>query len=196
GYEHVGVWTHDAFLFEEGIAVLSRWPILWSDARDLPHDEVGGVATRAVLGARLDSPFGEAQVFCTHMLAGGTEEEQADQSVAILGFMEDNPSALPSFLGGDLNAEPTTLPTQVLRGDASHDGTTGSLEDGWLAVRAGDDGFTIPSDDPDRRIDYVYAAPGSDGATATPTECSRELTEPEDGVYASDHLAVLCRYSL
>ena len=58
----------------------------------------------------------------------------------------------------------------------------------WPAVST-DDGFTIPSDGPDRRIDYIYTQ------GATPIGCEIVLRDPQNGVRASDHLGVLCTFA-
>jgi endonuclease/exonuclease/phosphatase family metal-dependent hydrolase len=77
----------------------------------------------------------------------------------------------------------------VLRGAATHGGVTGDLVDAWPP---GSPGYTIPSGAPARRIDYIYALPGGGAATA----CLTVLADPVDGVRASDHLGVLCTFTL
>lgn len=68
-------------------------------------------------------------------------------------------------------------PTLVVSAE-SHD-----LVDAWTTGP----GFTIPSDAPDRRTDYVYLVAG-----LTAHACSTVLGELVGGVRASDHLGVLC----
>ena len=195
GYEHYWQHTYDVpLLFSEGIAVLSRWPILWHDAIQLPHVDLI-MFQRQILGTRVDSPYGELQLFCSHMTTDSDETKKADQALAAFEFMQSHPSPLPGFFAGDLNAEPDTLAMRFFRGEAAHEGVTGDLVDSWLVTNPDQDGFTIPSNNPDRRIDYIYVVPGSVGS-AVPVECEIVLDEPQGGVYASDHLGVLCRYEL
>ena len=77
---------------------------------------------------------------------------------------------VPSVLVGDLNAEPDSAPMAAL---------APALRDAWTEVGEGD-GFTIPVENPDRRIDYVLAE-----RTITP------LTTEVVDTMNSDHLPVV-----
>jgi len=195
GYNHHWEHTFDVPLsFSEGIGILSRWPILATDSAELPHLDLV-IFRRKVLGARVDSPHGEIWLFCSHMTTSSDETEKADQALAVYQFIEANPSALPGFMAGDLNAEPDTLAMRFLRGEAGHEGQTGDLIDAWPAANPGQDGFTIPSGNPDRRIDYIYIVGGQE-STAAAESCELMFEEPVDGEYASDHLGILCIFRL
>ncbi|MBI2374287.1 MAG: endonuclease/exonuclease/phosphatase family protein [Deltaproteobacteria bacterium] len=196
GYEWIWELTYRVPLFfDEGLGVLSRWPIVWSESARLPHLDLVAFSRR-VLGARVRAPGGEFQLFCVHMTTDSNETIKADQAAAVLDFIAAHPSPRPGFLAGDLNAEPDSLAMRLLRGEAQHDGRRGALVDAWLATNPADDGFTMHSDNPTRRIDYIYAIPGSGGATARPRACERMFTQPDGDLYASDHLGVLCELEL
>ena len=45
------------------------------------------------------------------------------------------------------------------------------------------------------RIDYVYVVPGPKG-TGTVKSCERVLDQPKNGIYASDHMGVMCVVAL
>jgi endonuclease/exonuclease/phosphatase family metal-dependent hydrolase len=195
GYEHRWKHTHQYQVIDEGIAILSRWPILWSGYVKLPHPELFGLMNRYVLAVRVDAPDGEFQLFCTHLGVLTSSEDGADQVVAALEFIDANPSPMPGFFAGDMNAEPDTLAMRVARGDASHDGVSGNLEDAWVAANGDASGFTSTAQDPKRRIDYIYTVPGAQRAART-SSCEVVLTQPENGTWASDHLGVLCRFTL
>lgn len=194
GYSDHFVQTHDAFVFQEGIGVLSRHPILATEDAQLPITDLG-IAMRAILSADLDTPDGVVRVFCSHMSISTDETEKADESVAAFRFMDARRTAGAAYFGGDLNAEPDTLAMRVLRGEATHGMVSGDLVDAWTTANPSDPGFTIPSDGPDRRIDYIYAVPGSTDPLPSGVTCERVLTAPMGGVYASDHVGVLCRFS-
>ncbi len=195
GYEWIWEYTFTVpFLFNEGLGILSRWPVVWSDSESLPHLDLI-IFTRRILGARVASPHGEIQLFCTHMTTDSDESVKADQALAVFEFISSHPSTLPGFFAGDLNAEPDSLAMRFLRGEAEYQGVNGNLIDGWMAVNPDDDGFTIPSGGPNRRIDYIYLVPGSEQA-ADAVSCEVMFAEPVGDVYASDHLGVLCRFSL
>jgi endonuclease/exonuclease/phosphatase family metal-dependent hydrolase len=181
-------------LFDEGLGILSRWPIVWSESAELRHLDLV-IFRRHVLGARIQAPYGGIQLFCTHMTTDSDETVKADQAVDVYQFMQANPSALAGFLAGDLNAEPDTLAMRFFRGEASHEGLTGNLADSWMTANPGDDGFTMSSSNPEKRIDYIYLVPGSE-KSAEVASCELMFTEQVGGLYASDHLGVLCEFSL
>jgi endonuclease/exonuclease/phosphatase family metal-dependent hydrolase len=193
GYTAEILLTHMAFLFEEGIAALSRWPIVHTESAKLPIEDLAGVAERHVLMVDVATDAREVRVFCSHMSISTDSGDKADEAVAAFEFMDARRSARSAFFAGDLNAEPDTLAMQMLRGEAMHGGVTGDLADAWATLYPSDPGYTIPSDAPDRRIDYVYVVPGNAGPEATPRECERVFTMPISGsTYASDHLGVRC----
>lgn len=195
GYEHRWKHTHKYQVIDEGIAILSRWPILWSGNVKLSHPELFGLMNRYVLAVRVEAPDGEFQMFCTHLGVLTSAEDGADQVVDALAFIDANPSPMPGFFAGDMNAEPDSLAMRVARGDASHDGVSGDLDDAWVGANGDAPGFTSTAQDPKRRIDYIYVIPGTQRAART-RACEVVLTQPENGTWASDHLGVLCRFSL
>ena len=85
------------------------------------------------------------------------------------------------------------------RGSVARDGTRllqRPSEDVPATVNTpGDPGYTIPSDGPDRRINYVYILPGSVAPLPTIDACERVFTVPMGGVYASDHIGVRCTFT-
>jgi endonuclease/exonuclease/phosphatase family metal-dependent hydrolase len=194
GYEWIWEKSYFVGLFDEGLAIISRWPIVWSDSTDLPHVDLW-IFTRRVLGGRVQSPHGEIQLFCTHMTTDDTAEIEADQALAVYQFMQANPSPLAGFLAGDMNALPDTLAMRFLRGEASYNGVTGNLIDSWIIANPGDDGFTYSSTRPEKRIDYIYLVPGSE-KSAEVDSCELMFTEQVGGLYASDHLGILCEFTL
>lgn len=182
--------THELFVGQEGIGVMTRGQITWHDDADLPHTEFAGALHRAVIGARVMVEGRAIELFATHLTVAGSTEDRADQATEALSFARaHHQTGIPAFFAGDLNAEPDEFAMKMLRGETTHDGVIGDLVDGWTQGGSGD-GFTIPSDAPDRRIDYIYAFPDSGTATA----CQTVLATPSGGVRASDHLGVLCTF--
>lgn len=195
GYEWVWEYTFTVpFLFEEGLGILSRWPVVWSGSQFLPHTDLV-LFQRKVLGTRLATPHGDMQFFCSHMTTDSNETVKADQALAVYQFIGTHPSPLPGFLAGDLNAKPDTLAMRFLRGEAEYQGVTGDLSDAWLTVHPDEDGFTMESNNPTKRIDYIYQVPGKE-STAEATSCEIVFDKTVGGLYASDHLGVLCGFSL
>ena len=195
GYEWIWEFTFTVpTLFDEGLGILSRWPIVWSDSAELPHLDLI-IFRRRVLGGRVQSPHGDIQLFCTHMTTDHDDTVEADQALAVFQFIQANPSPLAGFFAGDLNSEPHKLAMRFFRGEASHDGVTGSLIDSWMTANPDDDGFSMSSSNPEKRIDYIYLVPGTE-KSADVVSCELMFTEQVGGLYASDHLGVLCEYSL
>jgi endonuclease/exonuclease/phosphatase family metal-dependent hydrolase len=185
--------THEVLVYEEGPALLSRWPIDAPEAVALPHGDLGGLTQRAVAGATLNTPFGPIRIGAAHMTISPEEDVKADQAKAAHDFVVGGlDGGIPGFLAGDLNATPDTLAMQFLRGEASHDGALGIFADAWTTAQPGENGFTIPSDGPDRRIDYIYFTPNRG---IHPTGCVVFGDVPTDGLYPSDHLGVVCSFS-
>lgn len=145
-----------------GDAVLSRYPIL--EWRHTPLPNQGG-ESRGMLETLLDVDGRRVRVVSTHLEYGSASERRA-QAQAVVEHLQS--SAEPTVVMGDLNGEPDDSGLAPLR-DA--------FTDAWEAAGDGD-GFTNPSRDPHRRIDYVFfrslTAAGAQVGDST----------------ASDHLAV------
>jgi endonuclease/exonuclease/phosphatase family metal-dependent hydrolase len=91
----------------------------------------------------------------------------------------------PRLLVGDLNAEPGDPALQTL--------ANGGLTDLWASLEPDQAGYTWPSNDPSKRIDYCW---GDD--TVAPAAQAIELvaTQPVNGIYASDHFGLLVTINL
>jgi endonuclease/exonuclease/phosphatase family metal-dependent hydrolase len=188
-------WVHAAGVapvFEEGPAILTRWPILASDDAQLEGQK--GATGRAALRATLELPFGEIVVGSTHLTNTGGDEEQASQAVMAYNLLAGGRGVLGGVLGGDMNAEPDALTMRFFRGETAHDGVSGDLIDAWATVRPTDPGFTSPADNPDHRIDYILVLPGTT-ETARPESCEIMFDQPVGGILASDHLGLYCTFT-
>ena len=166
--------THQLVIGEEGIAIMTRGQITWQADAELPHTEFGALH-RAILGARITVGDRSVELFATHLTVAGSTDDRADQIAAARAFVDvHHQVGVPAYFAGDLNAEPAEITPQLA-----------PFVDAAAAA-----GPTHPSDGPDRRIDYIFALPGS----GTPTSCATVLANATNGVRASDHLGVLCRF--
>jgi endonuclease/exonuclease/phosphatase family metal-dependent hydrolase len=184
---------------EEGLAILSRLPILLSAAEPLVAPGEG----RAVLGARLQGPAGEVCAVTTHLsyrLWDGLWRER--QVVAVDAFCRRFAGDALAVLCGDFNAVPDCDEIRFLRGRATLAGRRTYWQDAFARDNAGADGLTWAARnpytaallhlEPDRRIDYVFVSPVRRDGTATVLEARVVLDEPDaTGVWPSDHFAVL-----
>ncbi|SBT49353.1 endonuclease/exonuclease/phosphatase family protein [Micromonospora auratinigra] len=157
-----------------GTAILSTAPILDWDNTLLPR--FGEHEQRGLLRARVNVRGVPVQVYNTH-LEHTNRPERLAQVEAITGLIGAQDESVVLF--GDLNADPWTPEIQAL---------TDRLVDAWEAAGLGD-GYTYPTYDPHKRIDYVLQS----GDVIVRSVAV--LTDPESAS-ASDHLPVLAELHL
>lgn len=183
-----------------GNAILSRWPITTQEAGALPvsaSDEA-----RVAVHARIDAPGGALPMFTTHLTYGpGRSALRAAQVRALARFVEEHSGgcAYPPVVTGDLNAEPGSDELRLLGGLLADPAVPGLvLLDAWRYADPGDPGFTwdlrngYQGDSliPDSRIDYILVGLPRQGRGRV--ESVRLAgTGPVDGVWPSDHFAVV-----
>ena len=151
-----------------GNALLTSYPILESGWGDLP--QLDTLIHRGYLWARLDVGAGAPlTVIVTHLhqIEGDSHVRQAQVPVLIEAWAD----APHSVLVGDMNAEPGSPEMQALA-DAG-------LLDAWTMAGIGQ-GHTFPSDDPVKRIDWIWVTPDL-------VVVSADIP----GTTASDHLPML-----
>jgi endonuclease/exonuclease/phosphatase family metal-dependent hydrolase len=182
-------------VFEAGPAILSHWTIRETRDIRLPRPIVPNLVERTIVGAHVISPCGEIGFFSTHI--GEIDDIDPsftpDLAVAAYNFVLAYRTGAANILGAGINAEPDSVTSQMLRGDMSYKGTTGTLRDSWIASSTTASGGTYPSSDPRHRIDYLYLLDGA-RVTTSVLGCETVLKIPVGGVYPSDHIGVLCRY--
>lgn len=199
---------------EEGLAVLSRWPV--RERRVLRLPVARPTEARILLSVRLDTPAGPMWFHTTHLhyrLDDGVAREAQviaiDDAVRACGRGNDDP---PQVLCGDLNATADSDEVRYLRGLHTLAGRRTHFQDAWLRLHPeperGDgpaQGITWSSDnehtrplrslDIDRRIDYVLVTSRKKDGRGTVRACQVVLTEREGegaaAVCASDHYGVL-----
>jgi endonuclease/exonuclease/phosphatase (EEP) superfamily protein YafD len=129
----------------------------------------------------MNAPSGELRAFCSHMTTDPIASFKTDQSNAILELIAAHEGGVA--FAGDLNATPDEEAMQTF--------ANAGLVDSWHVAHPDDDGPTHPSDNPDRRIDYVWMIDAS-----RVVECHHVLDAPRDDVWASDHLGLICTLEL
>ncbi len=183
-----------------GNAILSKHPLL--DVATLPLPAPEGVDPRTVAFARVDLPHGPMPVFVTHLTfqhhLGHARCEQVRALVEHVRRLApvDGP---PPVLIGDFNADPDSDEMRFLRGLTSLGGTSVYFADCWTATQAEGPGFTydrrnpyaLRSREPSRRIDYIYVRGPDRSLRGEPLSAQLALDKPVDGVWPSDHFAVV-----
>jgi endonuclease/exonuclease/phosphatase family metal-dependent hydrolase len=103
----------------------------------------------------------------------------------------------PPILLGDFNADPDADEIRFLRGLTPLGGDSVYFADAWLA--ADGPGYTydrrntyaLRSHEPSKRIDYVFARGPDRHLCGEPIAARVALDSPVDGVWPSDHFAVV-----
>jgi endonuclease/exonuclease/phosphatase family metal-dependent hydrolase len=181
-----------AMNFEEGPAILSRWPIVETEIVDLPRC-VKLYDPRVVLRAAIDTPRGRLQVFSIHM------SHDACQAKRLGEVVRAHTGPLPALVMGDFNASESTEWMQQLVREAE-------LVDAYRAANPSAGGATVwqrpgaPEPTATRRIDFIFVRPGT--TTAVQVRSSRVvLSTPGQlangtPLWPSDHYGVLAELAL
>ncbi|MBU0551849.1 endonuclease/exonuclease/phosphatase family protein [Myxococcota bacterium] len=138
-YEAVWAETHTAWeRFREGIAVLTRWPVIRQEIISLPHE--GDFPRKAIL-VECQREAGPVVLACTH-LSHRSSSLRIKQSEALLVALEPFAQGAPALVGGDFNAGPED--PAVAR----------FIEAGFHSAHA-DRLLTFPSHRPSMKIDHI-----------------------------------------
>ena len=184
-----------AILFEEGEAILSRYPLREAAATGLAP-RAGFFEHRVALQATAATPWGDLRVVSTHLTHGdpGVNEGQA---ASLVSFVNENVSSgAPAVVAGDFNARDDSPQIRAL------------LAEGWIdtyrAAHPGDPGATCCIDDLtdpdqalDRRIDYIFLVPGDDALDVAGSRVifDQPAQTDEGWLWPSDHAGLLTTLS-
>jgi endonuclease/exonuclease/phosphatase family metal-dependent hydrolase len=182
-----------------GNAVLSRWPIAASETRELPTTPTTD-EFRVALKAEVDGPRGRFEVYTTHLNWRYDESHVRQAQVRALAeyVAESKGRTFPPIVCGDFNAEPDSDEIRMLTGRAAVPVSRLVFVDAWDVAGDGP-GFTWSNDNPfaardleaDRRIDYVLVGWRKARGAGHVVDVRVEAIDPVDGVYPSDHYAVV-----
>jgi endonuclease/exonuclease/phosphatase family metal-dependent hydrolase len=190
-------------------AIASRWPVgavheldqqLTSRTSDFP-----AITILAEIAA--PEPVGPL-LFVNHLPSWKPELEleRELQTVAAVRRVEEIVAGRPmhAVLAGDLDAVPEASSIRFLRGLQSLGGTSVCWRDAWGSLHPDDAGHTftprnplvmadtdVRTQEPARRIDYVFVRGDERGPTLEITACALAFAEPVGGVWASDHFGVV-----
>jgi endonuclease/exonuclease/phosphatase family metal-dependent hydrolase len=183
-----------------GNLILSKYPFVGSaDLTKLPNEnyEPGGKDRRSMIQVTVDVPgVGEIAVAATHLSTPGSAalvEDQKDQVRIVLDHVD---TSTPSILAGDFNIRASDVETQTFSQNNLMQSwiAQAGLVDTWRQVRNGQDGVSMTSaygspsgQNPDRRIDYVFASPSFDVIDGHMSTID---------LSASDHVAVVMDLAL
>jgi endonuclease/exonuclease/phosphatase family metal-dependent hydrolase len=190
-----------------GNAVLSRWPVLHQARLRLPTG-TGRADGRLSLHAMIDAPGRPVPFFTTHLNSGAHESAvRCEQVRALAGFVAEQRSGtdFPPVLTGDYNAWPDSDEMRLLGGLRTAPPVPGQvLLDAWEFAEPGlpsatwdaANPYVAVRRDPSVRIDYVHVGPPGPGNVGHVRSVRRAGDGPVDGVWPSDHLAVVAELAL
>lgn len=196
-----------------GNGLMTRFPVLAARGYRLPGEESG--ENRSLLYALLETPAGRLPVFVTHLNwkwhHGAVRVRQVQAIVAHLESLHpfrEEPLAgeLPPVLLGDFNAEPDSDEIRFLRGLHTLGGHSVHFADCWAWAGGGGPGHTFDranafaarSNEPPRRIDYIFVRGPDAWLRGEPRRTQLAFTEPGATsadppalVWPSDHYGLL-----
>ncbi|HZL20281.1 MAG TPA: endonuclease/exonuclease/phosphatase family protein [Polyangia bacterium] len=196
---------------QEGLAILSRFPIGAHDWRPLPHStETEG---RIVLSARVDSDLGPIWAHSTHL--SYRENEGLKREAQVLTIDEvvtahAQAGDAPQIVMGDFNTVPESDEIRWLTGLCTLAGRRVFYQDAWACTHAGEVGagagatWTRANDYTegmfwlrrDRRLDYIFVTPVRRDRRGTISSAALAFHEPQvspngERLFASDHFGLV-----
>jgi endonuclease/exonuclease/phosphatase family metal-dependent hydrolase len=206
GFQHVFATATPFGGGNEGLAILSRYPIAEREVLELPHAEPN--ERRILLSARLEDGSGGAWVHTTHLnyrLTHGLQRE--DQVGAIEARVSGRAGDAPQILMGDFNACPDADEIRFLRGLTTLHGRRPYFQDTWQRLHSGEIGWTwaranpytakLAFLEPDRRLDYIFVTPQRGDGRGTIHSCRIVFDKPSaNSVFASDHFGLLAEIQM
>jgi endonuclease/exonuclease/phosphatase family metal-dependent hydrolase len=153
---------------------------------------VTGVFPRKVVWNKISTPIGTVNFFNTHLSFNSSSVRlaQVQQIIQYVENTENNYSAVASILTGDFNDPPNAASIQLL----TITGSDTFYVDSYNYVNPGGPGYTMPSNAPATRIDYVFT---KSTGSLIPFESNVVMNQPYNGTnYCSDHLGVLTSFSI
>ncbi|RFS85057.1 endonuclease [Actinomadura spongiicola] len=197
----------DGSTADVGDAVLSRWPIVDRDVLRLPT-EGGRDDGHQALFALVDAPVHPVPFFTVHLNSAPHESAvRCAQVRALAGFVaaHQDHGPFPPVVTGDYNALPDSDEMRLFGGYRTAPAVTGQvLLDAWeYADPAAPAATWDPANpyaartlEPAGRIDYVHVGPPGPGGIGHVRSVRRVGDRPVDGVWPSDHAAVLAELAV
>jgi endonuclease/exonuclease/phosphatase family metal-dependent hydrolase len=184
-----------------GAALLSRWPLEDPRFEDLPGDPA-----RPLVSALVRAPHAVVPFVTAHLTATGGHSRirttQVERVVQVTG--ERLTPDHPPIVAGDFNAQPDSDEIRLLSGDRTRQVVDGLvLLDAWDFAEPDARGFTWDrrnpyaalGPDPSMRIDYLRVGLRYDLAAGRVRSVRLAGTGAVDGVWPSDHAAVVADLS-
>lgn len=180
-YHYYQQFTHLSWdnKFREYIGIISKHPVEEKGFFQL----VTGVFPRKVVWNYIETPLGKINFFSTHLSfnSSSVRAAQTKQIDPYVKDIEDNYPSANAILCGDFNDQPNAGSITYL--------TNKAYFDSFKENNPGLSGFTVPSNAPNARIDYIFYTNPND---LIPASTQTVMEGPfVSNLYRSDHLGVL-----
>ncbi len=179
-----------AILFEEGEAILSRYPLRDPAFAEL-KPRAGFFENRAVLHAVAVTPWGDVAVYVAHLTSAAPEINRA-QIMSLISYVTETNNG-PAIIAGDFNAREDSPQIRAIA-DQWID-TYRTMHPDQAGATCCIENLTQGPDEPLQvRIDYVFLVPGT-APDARILSSQRVLDRPfkvaTGWQWASDHAGLL-----
>jgi len=180
-----------AILFEEGEAILSRYPLRDAGFVEL-SPRAGPFEHRVALRATAVTPWGDLRVFVTHLTNGDPGVNRA-QAASLMAFVAASGEG-PAVVAGDFNATEGTDQVRMLSARWVDTYRVAHPDDAGLTCCV-DDLHAGPDEALEKRIDYLFLLPGPGhtvGVAGSRRVLDRPARMPDGGwLWASDHVGLM-----
>ena len=200
GYHHVFASGADYQGFGLGNAVLSRWPIVRHESTILLGQEKTGEGPLALF-AEVDGPRGRLPIFSNYLNWLFDHSHIRQRQVSEIARFVDRvcPKTFPPIVCGDYNSEPASEEIRMLTGLTTCPVEGLFFHDAWGVAGDGGPGYTWDNANPyvrakfqpNSRIDYILVGKPKARGAGHIVDCRVTGNEPIDGVWPSDHHAVM-----
>ncbi|MER7459744.1 endonuclease/exonuclease/phosphatase family protein [Micromonospora sp. NPDC126480] len=191
-----------------GAALASRWPLGGVHEVDLHVTaRTAGLPWAAAVVAEVVAPDPVGPFLFVHHKPSweiGYGFERESQAVTCARFVERlvGQRDIHVVLAGDFDDTPDSASIRFWTGRQSLQDMSVAYRDAWSTVHPSEPGHTFSPDNPlvragemalelGRRIDYIMVRCGVHGPTLDVVDCFRAFDEPVDGVWGSDHFALV-----
>lgn len=183
-----------------GNAIASKHRLHDTETIALPTP--AGLDTRSIAFARVDAPHGPMPVFVTHLTVQAHLGHVRCQQVKVLAHAVAGRAPIegpPPVVIGDMNAAPDSDEMRYMRGLTGLGGDCVYFADCWIVAGDGSPGLTydranpyaLRSREPSQRIDYIFVRGPDRNLRGEPISARLALDTPTNGVWPSDHHAVV-----
>jgi endonuclease/exonuclease/phosphatase family metal-dependent hydrolase len=172
--------------FREFIGIITKHPVEEKEFYQLAT----GVYPRKVLWNKIMTPLGTVNFFNTHLSPNPSSVriQQVQQIISYIKNIELNNPTIATILTGDFNDTPNSTSIQQL----TNTGTDTFYVSSYAFVNPDSSGNTKPSNNPTRKIDYVFM---NNTGNIVPFKSTVVMNQPYSaGNFCSDHLGVLTSF--